>query len=229
MLKRVISKPLYATATLIFACTLPAFAGSVVDKVNNNDKNFKGVWVHKVRTAGQSIDGVMSRVNIEVKGKKFHMRDENGGEQELVFDGARLVHLLPSKKQARWYDVTEFGDSEERPFWKMAAGIEPLITPEGAGEELIAGRVCKIIKTTSAYNRGVISVTYWVDKERDVLLKKEYLLFTKKKILVREVYESEQVEFDPSFTDNNFKTSTPADWVSSRGGKPRFNLLKTKF
>ena len=210
---------------LISLYSVPAGAESVARRVNRDDKNFKGTWVHKIKTPGQDLFSVISRADVEVKGRKYRISREDG-DSDVRFNGEVLWEITPSKKKAGWLEAAEIS---EIPFWKMDYNADPLLLLNLSGEETVAGRPCYVFRIANEYREGDVSVAYWVDKEKDILLKKEYILIVNKKLFVRESYESEAVEFDPMSLPGNFEAEIPTGWTKVKKNRLDIALLRTKY
>lgn len=202
----------------------PAGAESVARRVNRDDKSFKGTWVHKIKTPGQDLFSVISRASVEVEGRKYRMSGDGGSE--VRFNGDILWELTPSGKKAGWLEAAEV---QELPFWKMDYNADPLLLLNLSGEETVAGRLCYVFRITGEYKEGDVSVAYWVDKEKDLLLKKEYILIVNKKLFVRESYESVEVEFGSACAPSDFEAEIPAGWTRFKKNRLDIALLRTKY
>lgn len=228
---------------LIFIIFVSSFLGcgrstpeqSLIKEVNADDKNFKGVWVYKSRMGGQFAIAERTRINIEVSGKKFHLIGKWGEfnppserrTEEWVYDGKALWQFVPDQEQLTRLEIKEL---RKGPFWKMPSRVTPFAPPQEMGEEeIIAGRICKVLQTEGEYDQGEITLTYWIDEEMDILLKKEHLLEAGGMTLVHEVYECENIEFDPVFLQRAFEISIPSDWVKVNKRYLDCELLDTKF
>ena len=221
-------------AIFIFGCTNLTPEQLSIRKVNTDNKNFRGEWVYKSQIAGQ-IYAIRIRMYVEVSGEKFHLiakwteanLPSERRTEEWIYDGKILWQLIPSQKQVNWLKIKKF---KKRPFWKMAPRITPFAPPKEVGkEEIIAGRICKILQTKGKYEKGDVTLTYWVDKEKNLLLKKEHLLEAKGLVLIHEVYECESIEFDPVFPEGTFEINVPSDWVKVKKRYLDCELLNTKF
>jgi len=206
---------------------MPATAGaeSVARRVNRDDKSFTGTWVHRIKTPGQDLFSVISRVSVEVNGSKYRIASDDG-VSDVRFNGKVLWEMKPAVKKAGWLEADEVS---EIPFWKMDYNADPLLLLNFSGEEVVAGRVCYVFRVTGEYKEGDVSVAYWVDKETDLLLKKEYILIINKKLFVRESYESLAVKFSRDIPESEFEADIPEGWT--RFKKPRLDiaLLRTKY
>ncbi|MEE9615131.1 MAG: hypothetical protein V3W31_09350 [Thermodesulfobacteriota bacterium] len=214
-----------ALAAVVFVYAGPARAASLVEEVNADDKSFSGVWIHRVKTPGQGLYSVMARVKVDVSGRKFRLVDSEG-RFEAVYDGEVFWHLLPSAKEARHLETD---GSARLPFWKMSDGMEPLLRSSFSGEEDVAGRGCWVLIADGKFEEGDVKLTYWIDKEKKVVLKKEYLLVVGDKVFVRESYESEEVAFGPAPREETFSPAIPPDWERVKKRSLKFGLLETKF
>ncbi|MBI5587888.1 MAG: hypothetical protein HY889_05925 [Deltaproteobacteria bacterium] len=210
---------------LISLYPVAAEAETVARRVNRDDKSFKGTWVHKIKTPGQDLFSVISRVDVEVKGRKYRISSKDG-DSEVRFNGDVLWEMTQSKKKAGWLEAAEIS---EIPFWKMDYNADPLLLLNLSGEETVAGRPCYVFRIASEYKEGDVSVAYWVDKEKDILLKKEYILIVNKKLFVRESYESVAVEFDPVSFAGDFEAQIPAGWTKVKKNRLDIALLRTKY
>lgn len=221
--------------SLFLECKKSTPEQALIKEINADDKYFIGNWVYKSQIGGQFTYSVRTRIYIEVSGKKFHLiakRTEANPPserrtEEWVYDGKVLWQLIPSQKRADWLKVKEF---KKGPFWKMPPRIRPFPPPKEIGEEeIIAGRICKVLQTKGKYEKGDVTLTYWVDKERNLLLKKEHLLEAGGLTLIHEAYECESIEFDPAFPEGTFEVNIPSDWVKVEKRYLDCELLNTKF
>lgn len=235
MLKRKISLLIFVIfVSFILGCGRSTPEQSLVKKVNAGDKSFKGSWIYKSQMAGQFTYSVRTMINIEVSEKKFHLVGKWGDAnppderrtEEWIFDGKILWQFVPDQKQANWLEIKGF---RKGPFWKMPPRMTPFAPPEETGEEQIAGRACKVLKISGKYDQGDVTLTYWVDKEMNLLLKKEHLLEVGGFVLAHEAYECENIEFDPTFRKGIFDCRVPLDWVKVKKRYPDCELLDTKF
>jgi len=236
MIKRKLSLLFFAVFVIfIFGCGRSTPEQSLIKKVNADDKNFRGKWVYKSQIAGQFTYSVRTRIYIKVNGKKFHLiakwteanPPSERRTEEWVYDGKVLWQLIPSQKQADWLEIKGF---KKGPFWKMPPRMKPFAPPKETGkEEIIAGRICKVLQTRGKYDQGDVTLTYWVDKEKNLLLKKEHLLEAGGLTLIHEAYECESIEFAPAFPEGAFEVNIPSDWVKVKKRHLDCELLNTKF
>lgn len=225
MTKKISSACFFAFFAL-FILSGKASAETIASRANEDNKSFKGVWIHKIKTPGQEAYQVFTRINIDVKGKKFRIEHEDK-DMAMIYDGGTLWELVPSQKTASFIEMAEL---KQIPFWKMNTQAGPLMPLNFAGENFVAGRICNVYRITSEYKEGSVSVTYWIDKEKELLLKKEYLLIIRGKPYVREGYECESVKFDPALPPATFEANVPEDWTKIK----KLNLdlgplFKTRF
>ena len=206
-----------------------------IKKVNADDKRFKGEWVYKSQIAGQFTYSVRTRIRIGVDGKRFYIfakwteanLPEERRDEKWVYDGKILWQIIPSEKRVNYIKVREF---KRGPFWKIPERISPFPPPKKImREEKIAGRDCIIFQVKGKYGKGDVKITYWIDKEKNLLLKKEHILERDGAVVVRECYECEYIEFAPVFEEGTFKVDIPHDWVKVKKIYLDCELLKTKF
>ena len=221
--------------SFIFGCSKPTPEQLLIKRVYQDNKHFKGSWVYKSQIAGQFGYEVRTKINIEVDGKKFHLIGKWGEAnppyerrtEEWLYDGKILWQLEPGQKQVSWLKINRPG---RMPFWKMPPLVTPFPPPKETGkEEIIAGRICKVLQTKGKYDQGNVTLTYWIDKEKNILLKKEHLLEAVGMILAHEAYECESIEFNPVFSDETFEVNIPSDWVKVKKRYLDCELLDTKF
>jgi len=219
----------------VFGCSKRTPEQALIKEVNADDKNFRGEWVYKSQIAGQFTYSVKTKIRIEVSGSKFHLiarwgvanPPEARRTEEWIYDGEILWQLIPTQKQANWLELKGLKRSA---FWKMPPQVRPFPPPQDTGkEEMIAGRICKVLQTKGKYDQGDVTLTYWVDKDRKLLLKKEHLLEAGGMILVHEAYECESIEFEPVFPPGNFEINIPSDWVKVKKMYLDCEFLNTKF
>jgi len=222
-------------AVLVLGCGEITPEQSFIESVNADDKSFKGEWIYKSQIAGQFTFSVRTRMSIEVSREKFHLVAKWTGAnppserrtEEWIYDGEVLWQLIPSRRQANWLEIDEF---EERSFWKMPLQMSPFAPPKDTGkEEIVAGRTCKVLQIKGRYDQGDVTLTYWIDKERNLLLKKEHLLKAGGMVLAHEVYECKSIEFDPVFPQKRFEVKVPSDWVKTEKSYLDCEVLNTKF
>ena len=219
-----------------FGCGRPAPEQPLIIKVNTDDKNFRGEWVYRAQLGGQFTDlPVRTKIRIEASGRKFHLSGEwteaNPPDERRtegwIYDGKVLWQLIPSQKQANYLKIKGF---RKGPFWKMPPQVTPFPPPqETAKEEVIAGRICRVLQTKGKYDQGDVTLTYWIDKEKNLLLKKEHLLEAGGLTLFHEIYECEHIEFDPVFPEGTFEVNIPSDWIKVKKRYLDCALLNTKF
>jgi len=197
--------------------------------------NFEGEWVYKSQISGQSFFAVRAQMKVKASGGKFHLivkwTDANPpsqrGTREWICNGEVLWRLVRTKKEAMRFDADSLNG---RPFWKMPPEVSPFGAPKFAGrKETVAGRTCLVMQIKGKYQGGDVTLTYWVDKEKGVALKKEHLLKAAGAVLAHEVYECKSVKFDRTFPDRTFKVSLPSGWRKSEDGIPECEVLITKF
>ena len=219
---------------LILGCGGSTAERSLVDRANKDDKRFKGVWVYKSRMPGQFEFPEGTRIDVEMDGRKFHLVAKwgaahplkRGQTEEWVHNGKFLWELLPIQKQGNWLEIKGL---RRGPFWKMPYQMTPFGPVEDIGEEDVAGRACKVLRTKGRYDQGDVTLTYWIDAERSVLLKKEHLLEAGGILLVHEIYECENIEFDPRLSAGIFDVNVPSGWVKVEKHHVDSELLDTKF
>ena len=236
MVKRKLFSLVFAISVIfISGCTSSIQEQSLIREVNTDDKSFKGEWVYKSQISGQFTYSVRTRIYVEVSGEKFHLTAKwteanpphKRGTKEWVYDGKILWQFIPSQKQVNWFKVKGF---KKGPFWKMFPQVKPFPPPKEIGkEEVIAGRICKVLQTKGKYEKGDVTFTYWVDKERHFLLKKEHLLEVEGLILIHEAYVCENIEFEPVFPEGTFEVNVPSDWVKVKKRSLDCEFLDTKF
>lgn len=207
----------------------------LVNKVNADDKNFRGVWVYKSQFGEQTNFPVMTRIDISVEGEKFHLTGKWGtnnpsvkrGTEEWIYDGKVLWEPEPSQKQVKWFSIKGFKKGP-LPFWKMPPQMSPFSPPNKAGEGEIVGRNCHLLKMEGRYDQGDVTLSYWIDQETNILLKKEHQLEAGGP-LVHEAFECERIEIDPIFSEGTFRFEVPPDWVKVKMHNLDSELLDTKF
>jgi len=219
---------------LILGCGGSTPERLLVDRANKDDKRLRGVWVYKSKMPGQFEFSEGARINVQMDGRKFHLVAKWGmahptriGEtEEWIHNGKFLWELVPFQKQANWLEIKGL---RRGPFWKMPYQMTPFGPVEDIGEEDVAGRACKVLRTKGRYDQGDVTLTYWIDAGRSVLLKKEHLLEAGGILLVHEIYECEDIEFDPGFSAGMFEVNIPSDWVKVEKHHVDSELLDTKF
>jgi len=218
----------------VLGCGGPGSEQALIKKANKDDKSFRGTWVYKSKMGEQIEFPIRARVDIVVSGKKFRLAARWTGAslskgrrtEEWKYDGKVLWHLIPFQKQVNRLDIKGF---KRGPFWKMPPRVTPFAPPRPAGEGEVAGRRCKILRTSGRYDQGYVTLTYWIDEEKKVLLKKEHLLEAAGLLLVNEVFECENIQFDPSISKEVFEPNVPSDWVEVKKLYLDCELLETKF
>ncbi|TET83425.1 hypothetical protein E3J38_00490 [candidate division TA06 bacterium] len=221
-------------AGFILGCGGSTSERSLVEMTNRDNKRFRGVWVYKSRMPGQVEFSEGTRIDIAIDRRKFHLvakwgaayPAKRGQTEEWIHNGKFLWELAPLLKQANWLEIKGL---RRGPFWKMPYQMAPFGPVKNIGEEDVAGRACKVLRTRGRYDQGDVTLTYWIDEERGVLLKKEHLLEAGGILLVHEIYECEDIEFDPGFSAGMFEVNIPSDWVKVEKLHVDSELLDTKF
>lgn len=198
--------------------TMDKSRNPLIAKVNADDKSFKGVWVHK---GVKILGGPEEEINISVSGKKFNVNDR------WIYDGKTLFEIDNSEKQVNWM---KWKWSPKRiPFWKMPWRMKPFGEPQKVGEEKMAGRDCIKLRIEGKYGGAKVTLNYWIDKENNVLLKKENIIGPEKDPLLKEFYECERIEYNPSFPKDTFEVKIPANYIKVKKIFPDCELLDNKF
>ena len=235
MIKRKLALLFFSVfVVFIFGCTSPTPEQSLIKKVNTDDKSFKGEWVYKSQIAGQFTYAVRARLYVEVNKEKFHLivkwteanPPDRRGVEEWIYDGKILWQIIPSQKQVSYLKVKSF---KKGPFWKMPLQLKPLAPPKEIDKDTIAKRICKVLQTKGKYEGADVTLTYWIDEEKNILLKKEHLLEKEGLVLIHESYECKNIEFNPVFSEKNFEVKIPADWVKVKKQYLDCEFLNTKF
>jgi hypothetical protein len=190
----------------------------LIAKVNADDKNFKGVWIHK---GAKVIGGKEDKINISVSGKKFNINNR------WIYDGTTLYDLDKREKLAKWKKWK--WSAGQLPFWKMPASMSPFGPPVQVGEGEIIGRDCIILEIEGTRDRAEISLKYWIDKDENVLLKKEHIIGPEDDPFFKESYECESIEHNPIFPEGTFTPEIPANYVRIKKAFLDCELLDNKF
>jgi outer membrane lipoprotein-sorting protein len=196
-------------------------SGSLITMVNKDNKSFKGKWFYRFQFAEHPYPKTLY-ISVSVSGNKFHL----SGEDEWICDGKVLWKPESSQNEVKWFSADVL--KNKRLFWKMPYTMSPFGTPVEAGEGEIAGRPCHILELQGKYDQGNVRITYWIDKETNILLKKEHNLEAGGP-LIKEVFECESIDIHPDFDEGSFLFEPPSEWTSV---KMRFldnDLLDTKY
>lgn len=213
---------------IILGCVKLTPEQQLIREVNADDKEFEGTWLYKVRNPGQPEPVLDSTIEVKVSKGRFRLTVTGAaapGKRELIYNG-KLLSLLDYSSSR----VTE-GDRDlvRLPFWKMPSAVTPLGKPTKAGEETVAGRVCTVVRMKGKFEQGDATLTYWIDKETKVLLKKENILSTEGLPLAGEVFGAESVSFSPAVTDRDFERGKGVRWKPAPGPAPGLDLINNTF
>ena len=185
-------------------------------KVNADDKHFRGTWTHE-----GAMSAYKGQVQVSVSGNKFSINNR------WIYDGKTLYEVDSENKQINWMEWK--WNPRQIPFWKMAVSMRPFGPPSESGEETMAGRDCVVLRTEGAYQRQKVTLTYWADKEKNVLLKKEHIIGTEKDPILKEYYQCKNIEYDPVFPPDTFQVSIPASYVKVKKVFLGCDFLDNKF
>ncbi|MBU0533601.1 MAG: hypothetical protein KJ887_02235 [Candidatus Omnitrophica bacterium] len=191
---------------------------NLITKVNADDKSFKGVWIYK---GAKIIGGKENKINISISGKKFNINDR------WLYDDATFYDIDKKEKLAKWKKWKWSG--RQLPFWKMPVSMNPFGAPVQVSEDKVAGRDCIVCKIGGTRDRVEVSLKYWIDKEKNVLLKKEHIIGPENDPFFKESYECESIEYNPVFSEDTFTPEIPASYVRVKKAFLDCELLDNKF
>jgi hypothetical protein len=218
----------------LLGCSGSDYQQQAAGRVNAHDKRFAGSWLYKSRMGEQQEHPVLARLTLLVDGSKFRVVAHwttaapvgKRGKEQWVSDGKHLWQLVPARKQVNKYSS---GVLKAIHFWKMPYRMSPFSPAREAGEDGVAGKRCRVLAVSGKYDQGDVTLRYWIDIERDVLLKKEHLLGAGGLLLVHEIYECEHIDYSPRFSQGVFDVEVPEDWVEVEKLSLDSELLDTKF
>lgn len=203
-----------------------------VKKINKDDKSFKGTWIIKKRAAGQQEYSAVMRIDIILEGNKFQinemksMQNSEVDGDRWVYNGKTLKQIDFNQKQLKWIKVKRF---DKIPFWKMSPKLASFKKLENTGEDVIAGRKCSILEIKVPHAQGEEIFMYWVDEEKNIVLKKMHILSGGGFVLVSNIYECKSIEFDPFIPEDSFEVKDADDYVSIKKLFVSYEPLETNF
>jgi outer membrane lipoprotein-sorting protein len=106
--------------------------------------------------------------------------------------------------------------------------LTPFGVPESAGEGEVVGRKCTLLEFSGRYEGGDITITYWIDKEENILLKKEHKIYAGGPLAYYS-FECTSIEIDPEFDKKIFSYQVPSDWIKVKRNSLETDFLDTHF
>ena len=210
-------KELVFVAGLISIFTLCSWGrkktSGIANVVNEQNKCFRAIWVHK-----PAISGASQEIQIIVKGKKFRIGDN------FIYDGKILYDIDERNKEVRIYK-----GFTGLPPWNMPSSVSPFGKPQKIKEVMLAGRNSEVYEICGKYEGAEVYLTYWIDKQEKVLLKKEHVIGPQNDPLVCEFYECKSIEFNPVIGEDIFTCKVPSDYVRINMRRVSSELLNNKF
>lgn len=187
----------------------------IAAQVNSWNKCFRSSWVHK-----PVISGRKEKIQLLVKGKKFRVNDN------LICNGKTIYEIDKRNKEVKIFDIKGW---KSLPFWHMPLKISPFGEAQKTKEATVAGRKADIYEIRGKYQGAEVFLSYWVDKEKKVLLKKEHIIGPRNDPLVHEFYECQTIEFDLVLSEKNFTCTIPSGYLEIKVSYLSSNLLDNKF
>ena len=188
---------------------------NVALEVNKENKRFQGEWLHKPVLIGKE-----DRIQLSVSGKKFAI------DNSIIYDGKTVHQIDFHNKEVRKFVMPKWRTLS---FWMMPIKMTPFGPAQKRGEGTIAGRSTDVYEIRGKYEGAKVFLTYWVDKEKKVLLKKEHIIGPQNDPFLMEFYECQKIEFEPSFSKDAFVCKIPSDFLEVNLRYPGIDLLDTKF
>lgn len=197
---------------LLFAC-LAAGCGSD-DGVNADTHTFVSKWKYT------STMGATKTVTLTVKDRKFRINDN------IIYDGTTLYFIKAADKRVDYMRVSSFPDVT---FWKMASRVRPFPAPTYVREETYLGRTAKVLEAKGERSGAPVTFIYWIDKEKNILLKKTHVIGYLKDPIFRDTYECTAIDFESPVEDSLFEYQVPSDYVKVKLNLLPAGLLRTSF
>ena len=188
---------------------------SIAFEVNEQNKDFKGEWIHK-----PVMRSIKEKIRLSVSGNKFAI------DNSIIYDGKTVHQIDFHNKEVRKFVMPKWRTLS---FWMMPIKMTPFGPAQKIGEGIIAGRKTDVYEIRGKYEGANVFLTYWVDKEKKVLLKKEHIIGPKNDPLLMEFYECQKIEFEPSFPEDAFVCKIPSDFLEVNLRYLGIDLLDTKF
>ena len=187
----------------------------IAARVNSWDKSFRSSWVHK-----PAMVGTKEEIQLLVKGKKFKLNDN------LVCDGKDVYEIDARNREVKIFNLKGW---RSLPFWHIPLRMSPFGKAQKTREATIAGRNADVYEIRGKYQGAEVFLIYWIDKEKNVLLKKEHIIGPRNDPLVYEFYECKSIEFDPVISGKDFIVTIPSGYLKIKVGFISSNLLDNKF
>ncbi|NOZ63565.1 MAG: hypothetical protein GXO71_01205 [Caldiserica bacterium] len=174
-----------------------------IQKVNKSNKTFTSTWEYLLLPPGGREESVEAVISLQVEGKKFHLKvkEKRNKQEEWIYDGKTLWKISREDKLIYFSPLKNLPDL---PFWRMPVRMRPFGIPFLAGEGELGGRKVVILKIKGVYEKAEVSLTYWIDKTKSVLLKKEHIIGPQEDPLWKETYRIKEVDFVSSFPPATF-------------------------
>ncbi|MBN2056931.1 hypothetical protein JW905_18540 [bacterium] len=209
---------------LLMAALLPPGCGvmsetdALIIKTNRSDKHFKGRWVHLLQSPASQTTEPVSDVLVTVDGMHWSM--ERHGRSTMdgravrtwVFDGRRLCERITD---SRVLQTGRFKPEKACTPWTMPLRMRPFGTPALQGEAGIAGRDCVVLGCTGTRDQAQVRLTYWIDKDEYVVLKKEHVIGPEEWPLHKEVFECIAIEYNPGLEAGCLECTAPEGWTGT--------------
>ena len=200
-----------------------------IHRVNGNPMVISALWEHKLLRPGSRGEmQTVALIELKKSGHKFHILVKKRGEEEeeWIFDGKNLyginrldkiIYIMPIKRKRSLY------------FWEIPIKMRPFGAPKIIGEGNWKGRKTIILQITGEYEKAPVTITYTVDKEKAVLLKKEHILGPLKEPLWKETFEVKLINFPSSLPQETFSPPSSPGFVEVKKRILTSEYLNTKF
>ncbi len=229
-----INKTKSIVSTLVLSCLFFSSCqkhgekDSISFQVNQRDKSFHSLWEHRPALSGRE-----EVLRLMVSGNKFRLNAPSSSQRLrsdfrtiIIYDGKTVYEIDQVNKEIRKHPMSKW---RILPFWNMPPAVTPFGKPQKTGEDTIAGREADIYEIRGKRQSTEIFLTYWVDKEKKVLLKKQHVIGPKHDPLFSEVYECMEIRFGPAFEADTFICKPISGYLEIQLGLVDIDLLNTKF
>jgi len=174
-----------------------------VQRVNKKDKSFTSTWEYLFLPPGGREESVEAIIHLKIEKEKFYLKAEKrrNKEEEWIYDGRTLWKISKEDKLIYFFPLKRLSTI---PFWEIPLSMKPFGKPFLAGEGKIEGRKVIILKIKGVYEKAEVSLTYWIDKANNILLRKEHVIGPKDDPLWKETYRIKKLSFVTSFSPETF-------------------------
>ncbi len=188
----------------------------IIREVNKNDKVFLSTWEYCYLPPGGRKEKVLGVIDLKVEKDKFriHAQWRKGalreGEEEWIYDGKILYKMDRRDKLLYWRSIKRW---RTLLFWKIPPRLSPFGIPKKEGESIWQGREVWILKIEGEYEMAPVRLTYWVDREKKILVKKEHIIGPFKEPLWKETYRIKTLKFPSTLPPETFQVTLPIGYV----------------